>query len=75
MFAVSLPMEGVEAELARVEGVFAPYKAGLYLNFEERPVPEGSFFSAETHARLRAVKAKYDPNQLIRANHPIRPAA
>jgi Berberine and berberine like len=28
---------------------------------------------AEAYSRLQAVKAKYDPDDLIRANHPILP--
>ena len=55
-----------------------PWATGrVYLNYigdegEERI--EGSF-GAETTARLRAIKAKWDPDNLFRHNQNIRPAA
>jgi FAD/FMN-containing dehydrogenase len=48
---------------------------GVYLNFtpdEDERVPDG--YGADKHARLVALKDKYDPNNLFRFNHNIRPA-
>ncbi|MER6997361.1 FAD-binding oxidoreductase [Streptomyces sp. NPDC000410] len=55
-----------------------PWSIGLvYLNFigdegEQRVV---SGFGAENYRRLAAVKAQYDPDNVFRLNHNIRPAA
>ncbi|GAB1820787.1 FAD-binding oxidoreductase [Herbidospora sp. RD11066] len=48
----------------------APWEATTgYRNFSERS--RGRFDSAEVEQRLRAVKAAYDPDNLIHANHPV----
>ncbi len=51
-----------------------PYRGVDYANFVEKPVDASRFFDAETWARLRQVKAVYDPDDLFRGNHPIPPA-
>jgi FAD/FMN-containing dehydrogenase len=33
-----------------------------------------SLFPPATYRRLQEIKAAYDPNELFRASHPIRPA-
>jgi FAD/FMN-containing dehydrogenase len=52
-----------------------PYKTGgVYLNFspdEDEHVPDG--YGVEKHARLVALKNKYDPGNMFRFNHNIRP--
>jgi FAD/FMN-containing dehydrogenase len=54
-----------------------PFKTGgVYLNFtpdEDDRVVDG--FGAEKHSRLVALKQKYDPANVFRFNHNIRPAA
>jgi FAD/FMN-containing dehydrogenase len=48
---------------------------GVYLNFApdgDARVPDG--FGAEKHARLVALKDKYDPENVFRFNHNIRPS-
>jgi FAD/FMN-containing dehydrogenase len=60
-----------EASIAQVEEALAPYEAGRYLNFVERSTDAGAFFGAETLARLREVKAAYDPDNVFRANHEL----
>ena len=49
---------------------------GLYLNFETGTGPDllEKAFPGKTLARLRALKAKYDPGELFNANFPIPPA-
>ena len=42
-----------------------------YLNFAERSRDASAFFGAGDLARVRAVKAKVDPEGMILANHPV----
>jgi FAD/FMN-containing dehydrogenase len=60
--------------LHRVTETLRPFRSGSYLNFEEDPADPASFYGEETYRRLRAVKAAVDPEELVLANHPIRPA-
>jgi FAD/FMN-containing dehydrogenase len=54
---------------------FAPYENGRqYLNFTEDHTDPARFYTQHTYRRLREVKRAYDPDNLIRANHPIPPA-
>ena len=53
----------------------APWAAGhMYLNFAESDRRPASFWSEHAYHRLRRVKAAVDPENRIRANHPIEPA-
>ena len=53
----------------------APWTAErTYFNFTERAVGDDELHDAGTVARLRAVKAAVDPDELFRVVHPIRPA-
>jgi hypothetical protein len=52
----------------------APWDAGRrYPNFAERRADASGFYPAETTARLRRIRAAYDPDELIRSAHPIKP--
>jgi berberine-like enzyme len=46
----------------------------MYLNFAEAARSGQTLFGADAYHRLRAVKAAYDPDDALRANHPIPPA-
>ena len=60
------------AAAARLVETLAPWSAGgHYLNFAEQRVGARGAFGAETYARLRAVRATYDPDGRMAANHPI----
>ena len=59
------------ADLERVGRMLAPHDAGRYANFTEERVSADRFFGTKTHARLRAVKAQYDPENVFRANYAI----
>ena len=79
LFALGVPEDGpsaqaVGASLAAVDRAVEPHRCGRYPNFVEEPADASGFFDAETWARLRAVKATYDPGELFRGNHHI-PAA
>jgi hypothetical protein len=64
----------VRASLEALERAVLPHRAGDYPNFVEEPVDTSRFFDAPTWARLRAVKALYDPSDVFRGNHRIPPA-
>jgi Berberine and berberine like len=64
-----------QAHAARVQGALAAWSAGRsFMNFAERLADPGELFDASTYARLRTVKAEYDPADVIRGNHSIPPA-
>jgi FAD/FMN-containing dehydrogenase len=60
--------------LRAVEDAVRQYKVGYYPNFVEEPADASTFFDPETWARLRAVKAAYDPYDVFVGNHYIPPA-
>jgi FAD binding domain-containing protein len=55
----------------RLNEAMAPYDAGCYFNFSERPTPLSTFFPEATIERLHAVKNHWDPDGLIVAGHPV----
>jgi FAD/FMN-containing dehydrogenase len=64
----------VEAAVTAAQHALAPWSTGrVYLNFAERHKAGDALFGPEVHARLRRVKAVYDPAELIHSNHPVRP--
>jgi FAD/FMN-containing dehydrogenase len=68
--------QAVDCHLALVIDALSPWEASRrYLNFVDRPADPARSFPPQTYARLRAVKAAYDPNNLFRSNHPIPPTA
>jgi FAD/FMN-containing dehydrogenase len=60
--------------LESVERAVLPHRAGDYPNFVMQPTDASRFFDADTWARLRRVKAIYDPSDLFKGNHHISPA-
>jgi hypothetical protein len=66
--------EAVDTALADVDGALQPYRAGYYANFVEEPADASAFFDPAAWARLRAVKAAYDPADVFVGNHHIPPA-
>lgn len=81
-FAVGAPdhAERLRAELTRVVDGLAPWAAGRnmvnFLSADEATDPEGvrAVYGAERYDRLAAVKRRYDPDNVFRFNHNIRPA-
>jgi FAD/FMN-containing dehydrogenase len=62
--------------LRLIADAFAPYATGReYLNFAATQTDPARFYPPDTYRRLRAVKAAVDPHEVMRANHPIAPAA
>ena len=64
----------VRSALADIDAALLPHRAGSYPNFVEVPADASAFFDADTWARLRLVKALYDPTDLFQGNHHIPPA-
>jgi FAD/FMN-containing dehydrogenase len=60
------------SDVARVLAAVDPWDSGRdYLNFREDESTGERLFSAETYARLRAIKAAVDPDNVIRSNHEV----
>jgi FAD/FMN-containing dehydrogenase len=80
LYAVGMAMDAdmkaaVQAHAAKVQDALAAWNAGRsFMNFTERRADPGELFDAATYARLRRVKAEYDPDDVIRANHSVPPA-
>jgi hypothetical protein len=65
-------MPAIVASLKDVREALAPVDNGAnYLNFAEHAVEPESIYGSARLARLREVKAAYDPEGLFRGNHPI----
>ncbi|HEX5983074.1 MAG TPA: FAD-binding oxidoreductase [Solirubrobacterales bacterium] len=79
MFSLGVPEDEATAAQVRtyldaVERAVRPSRCGEYPNFVEEPADASAFFDEDTWARLRAVKADYDPDDLFKGNHQIPPA-
>jgi FAD/FMN-containing dehydrogenase len=56
----------------RLKAALAPWSGqGHYLNFAEEPVDPSLTLAGETWTRLKALKARIDPDNVIHANHAI----
>ena len=79
MFAVGMvPAPELEApvrgQLQAIKDAIAPWSARhMYLNFAETPRDAATFWTEQAYHRLRRIKAAVDPENIIRANHPIPP--
>jgi hypothetical protein len=59
-----------------VSNALDPWDSGVtYANFIDVPTDTRMFYPRETFDRLQEVKARYDRDDLLRANHPIPCAA
>jgi len=64
-------LEPTREWLTAMAAAMKPWDAGRYLNFSDETEDIAVAFPAETCERLRAAKAKYDPENLFHANHPV----
>jgi hypothetical protein len=77
MFGIGMPMtpqlgEAIDAQLDHLDETMAPWRAeGGYFNFAERSCKIDAILPRDTHARLLAVKRRWDPDGLISANHEL----
>ena len=74
MAATPQEVEAAARQIDSVHDALAPWDTGRYINFAERHVDPSDFFRDETLERLSGIKARYDPDDLIRSNHPIPPS-
>ncbi|HEY7729855.1 MAG TPA: FAD-binding oxidoreductase [Gaiellaceae bacterium] len=65
-------LEAVEASTAALRRAIAAWESNhTYMNFAETRRRSGTLFSETAYARLRRIKAKVDPQNVIRSNHPL----
>ena len=65
----------VGAQVDATRKALAPWAAHrMYLNFAETRADPASVWSEHAYHRLREIKAKFDPGDVIRSNQPIAPA-
>jgi FAD binding domain/Berberine and berberine like len=79
LFAVGMAADAgvkraVVQRLDHVQAALERWDAGRLLGFTERPGNVARMFSGDTYRRLREVKSKYDPDDIIQANHEIPPS-
>ena len=61
--------------IAAVTSAMSPWAADhTYLNLAETQRDPASFWTPQAYDRLRRIKAAVDPDDIIRANHPVPPA-
>jgi FAD/FMN-containing dehydrogenase len=79
VFSVDLTPDEDSAAAARValdrlQAALAPWIAdSTYLNFAERRPAAAPVFPPQVYQRLREIKTAVDPDDVIRANHPVPP--
>jgi len=64
-----------KAGVRRIQEALEPWSTHNYINFSEMGGDGDEQFDADTYALLQEVKDRYDADELIVSNHPIRPAA
>jgi hypothetical protein len=79
LFAVGMAADpemkqAVSQRLDDVQAALAPWDAGRFLNFTERPGNTGRMFDDDVYRRLCEIKFRYDPDNIIQANHEIPPS-
>ena len=66
--------EGIAGRMAGVARAVEAWDSGSrYLNFVDQPGKDASCFSVAAYERLGEIKRRYDPDDLIRANHRVLP--
>jgi hypothetical protein len=66
----------INGHLDLVSNALEPWDSGVtYANFIDVPIDTRTCYPPETFDRLQQVKARYDRDDLFRANHPIPGAA
>jgi hypothetical protein len=78
MLGIGLPMtpelgEAIDRHLDHLHDTMQPWTSdtGGYFNFAERPCDVEEILPPETCARLSEVKRRWDPDDMIQANHVI----
>jgi hypothetical protein len=77
MSGIGMPMtpelgEAIERHLDHLHETMEPWASdGGYLNFAERPCDLDAILPADTCTRLGEVKRRWDPDDMIQANHAL----
>jgi hypothetical protein len=76
MFAVGSAFSEPEAEAMQrqirlITEALRPRAVGRLLNFTEQPCDTGAAFPEDAYRRLREIRAAYDPDGVMHANHPV----
>jgi hypothetical protein len=67
--------EAVGSHLRMIKSTLEPWSADYdYFNFVESQASASEVLPSDSYRRLREVKAKYDPTEMIVSVHPVRPA-
>jgi FAD/FMN-containing dehydrogenase len=80
MFAVGMAVtpemgEAVGSHVRMIKATLAPWSADFnYYNFAEAEAQASEVLPQDSYRRLREIKAKYDPTEMIVSAHPVRPA-
>jgi hypothetical protein len=80
MFAVGMAItpemgEAVSSHVRVIKETLAPWGADFnYYNFVETNAGADEVLPADSYRRMREIKAKYDPTEMIVSAHPVRPA-
>lgn len=80
MFAVGMAptpqaRQAIRDYLDYLLAALAPWEApSMYLNFAETAREPRALWGEHAHRRLCRIKGQVDPDDLIRSNHPVRPA-
>jgi hypothetical protein len=65
-------LEAVEASSKALRQALAPWESEhTYMNFAETSRNARTLFTETSYARLRRIKAKVDPGNVIRSNHEL----
>ena len=67
--------QAVLQRIDQVHAALAPWDAGRFLNFTDSPGNADRMFTEEAYRRLREIKSRYDPDNVIQSNHEIPPGA
>jgi hypothetical protein len=77
MYSVGMPMtpelgEAIPRHLEKIEQTMQPWAGeGSYYNFTERPCDADAILPEDVCARLAEVKRRWDPDNMIVANHSV----
>jgi hypothetical protein len=63
----------VQRSLKSVVDILAPSQVGVFPSFVEQPADASEFFDPMRWARLRRIKAQYDPDDVFKGNHHVPP--
>ena len=66
----------VRAQLKAVKAALGPWAAAqMFANLTETSQPSSALWPERSYRRLQEIKAVVDPDDVIRSNHPVPPAA